>query len=435
MGAASATLRFDIAAAGTPAWATQIADAVWSQIATGSGSGNAGGNTISAVLPSPLPQVGNLGGDAVSVTNAWCGGFFDSDNGEYGFCANGGHADYVGNEVYVLALRVATPSWRRIIDPTPNSVMAGAAWQTEASTWPDGRSRAMHNSFQVWADGRIWMPYQNSVTSQGGGGEQIACSFNRASLGVALSPQAWANNPGPWNFFGAIPVISGVDPGSTKFGSCCYDRVNKKVWAAGGSNINVPTIWSIVTAGGSLGQMNGFTPGGSGFGAILAMACAYDLGIVIGFDINVNKFGYFNVSNPGAGWIVPTNIAGTQPVLGHVGSYATPDQSCGAVYYQPQHSVVIMDPPRLGNQLYRLQIPTSGGAFNPTGQWVWTNSTPSGPAPSIGVSGSGATGNTQTYSKFNLCEDIGNGQSCLIYCFNYRGPTAVYKIPTTGFPF
>lgn len=425
------TVRFDISGAsapGAPAWASQISDAVWGAIANGSSSsGNLGGSNIRQSLPNPVPSIPGFG-QPDTLANVWTGAYYDEDNGEYGFLANGGHADYPGNECYALKVKVDTPYWRRVADPTPNSVMQGANFTLENQTWPDGRSRAMHNCFQTWGDGLVIMNAQNSVTSGGGGTETNGCYWNRGALGAALTSVPWTNDSGQWTILGQIPVV--IDGNTVKFGTSCWDRTNRIAWGCGGGGFNAQNLFGISTNPATRGQQQAFLYGGNGFGNICALTCAYDLNILIGFCALSNRFGYIDLANRSAGWTIPTNITGTLPTLAAIGSYSTTTQAVGAVYYQKQKSVILCDPPRLGKTIYRLQIPTtSGGAFNPAGQWNYTQATPSGPAFTIGG------GNNIVFTHLQLCPDIGNGQACLIYCGSIDGPSAVYKIPASGFPF
>jgi hypothetical protein len=99
-----------------PAWFLNGAYNTWNQIA--------GGSTVNlaSALAQPLPENGGACSPN-SVLDAWCGGAVDQSRNEYLLCANGGHADGADNACYALALTEAAPRWRRLSNPTPNSMI------------------------------------------------------------------------------------------------------------------------------------------------------------------------------------------------------------------------------------------------------------------------------------------------------------------------
>jgi hypothetical protein len=53
--------------------------------------------------------------------------------------------------------------------------------------------------------------------------------------------------------------------------------------------------------------------------------------------------------------------------------------------------------------------------------------------PSTGVpTGGGNASGQYTWSKFNIVEDMGNGQSGLVVCMDTSQPVYVYKLPVQG---
>jgi hypothetical protein len=118
-----------------PAWFINQTPGTWISIASGAGQ------RIQDVLPNPIPHSAQLADQPSSITSAWTGGAVDQSRGEYMLCANGGHADYPGNECYALSTRDTTPSWRRLTDPTPNNMFGNLS--VEGRTYLDGRPRSM----------------------------------------------------------------------------------------------------------------------------------------------------------------------------------------------------------------------------------------------------------------------------------------------------
>ncbi len=176
-----------------PAWFVNAAEGSWTTVA------GAANQTIENVLPNPVPN--NPGSSPNSITAAWTGGGVDQPRGEYILCANGGHADYPGNECYAISMRSETPAWRRLSDPTPQShIVFNDSVGPLGAVNADGRPRAMHSTFECYGDGRVWFPEQNSYTSPGGGTTHAVISYNRDALGAGTTPLPWTlADLGPWN--------------------------------------------------------------------------------------------------------------------------------------------------------------------------------------------------------------------------------------------
>lgn len=116
--------------AGGPDWFANLADKTWTAIAAG--------GTLADVVPNPLPS-GNTG--QASIIIAQTGGSVDTAREALMLLANGGHGDYMGNEVYKLSLNEATPVWERLTTPS-TTVGTGSAMS-------DGRPRSSHTAGQV----------------------------------------------------------------------------------------------------------------------------------------------------------------------------------------------------------------------------------------------------------------------------------------------
>src|SRR5262245_3182712 len=125
---------------------------------------------ISAVLPSPLPP-----GSATAVINAWSGGCYDTQRGEYDIWG-GGHADYAGNEFY--SLNPDSPPWRRVWGPTPNAQIV------DGETYLDGNPSSRHTY-----SGTVYSAAMDRVVNVGGSkwrmgnGSYATWTFNPGSPG------------------------------------------------------------------------------------------------------------------------------------------------------------------------------------------------------------------------------------------------------------
>src|SRR5581483_5286963 len=237
-----------------PAWWSSLPDSTWTSIA------GAHGQRIVDVLPSPVPNSGLSGEDPQSLTSAWSGASVEQTRGEYMFVAGGGHADYPGNEGYALSLRAASPAWRRISDPTPNSRLTALTTTNGVLTYNDGRPRADHTSgWPTWGDGRIWYPAQSAATSGAGDASAGVYSYNRDALGNATTPMPHTDNGGtvnPWSTLGTVPGMQNAAAnGSFTFGCAVFDRIGHYVYGLSGFGYDRTTFyyWRTKTSGSTAG--------------------------------------------------------------------------------------------------------------------------------------------------------------------------------------
>lgn len=394
-----------------PAWFVSQTDSTWLAIA---GSGK----TISDVYPSPIPNTGLSGENPTAITAAWTGGCVAQNLREYIFAANGGHADYPGNEVYALSLGDAVPAWRRIADPTPDASMLNPPSDEGNGLWSDGRPRGMHNTFQVYGNGKVWFPALNAVSSPGGGFINNVASFDRASLGAASSPLAHNGSTGPWAVHGAV---SGLNATPCRFGRGLYDPVNGYVYGVGGLGANNTPFWRFhnSTPSSSVYHESSQSVGNFGTWAV----CAYDLGIIVAGDALRQTICVLPIANFGNAtpWVDVGAGSGS--------SFFDADEfgGAGGAYIPGKYQIAIGNPIDTGKVIHKLQIPTTAGAYNPAGTWTWTTITPAGATT---PTNNGLNGSAN--SKWNIVENMGNGQAAIVFCGDVAGSTYVYKVPVAG---
>jgi hypothetical protein len=394
-----------------PQWFVKMADATWGTIAAS--------GTIAKVLPNPVPHVAGGPDQPASIMSAWTGGGVDQNRGEFILAGNGGHADYPGNEAYALSVRDENPAWRRLADPTPNDQL-GDTNTTGNGSYNDGRPRAMHSTFECYGDGRVWFPLQNSVTSNDGGTVNRVVAFNRDMLGSASSPLPWsASSLGPWEIYGA-PFAAGQYLGGVIFGVSAFDRIGHKVWALGGNGANYSVYWSVDTAGSTLGKITKYQanqPFGN-WGTWVVVAT--DLRILVAGDHLRQVITVLDLTNP-------TNITQVSNVTG-TGFFT---QGGGGAYIPANKTIAVGNAQGAGTAIRKLKIPTkiSGGqtVYDPNGQWQW-NSISASSAVTMSI----PAGNSDSYTKWNVIEDMGNGQSAIVVATDINGPVYVYKVPLAG---
>lgn len=381
-GGTTVTTQCNISSGSAPRWFTNMAERTWSTPVT---------NTLNSVRPSPLPP-GNSGHEA--VCSAWNGGAVDQERGEFILAANGGHADYAGNEVYVCALREESPAWKRITDPSSSSAIAsGTFGKNSPCRYGDGRPSSTHTyNRPCFGGGRFWLAGIDSEYSSSGWWSTATYSFDRATLQWTYHGQGIPNPPSNdsnWKWLG---------------GSAAYDRVGKRVWSIAQYAIS-HAVFSVdadplsPTFGQStVYSFNIGTPGYSW------SVIAYDLRLwIVG---GVNGLYTLDLENPSRGFSQRSAQGGSSAAL---------DLGVGAVYHQPSRAILCWD--GYGAQIRKLAI---GGS-----SWAWSTIQP---AASNSVTPSGSQRNG-TYGRFNLIEDMGNGQSALCIVNSTTGPTYVYKLP------
>jgi hypothetical protein len=366
-----------------PAWFTAMADRTWSTPVT---------NTLDSVKPATLY------GRHAGICDAWTGGFTDQVRKEYGLCANGGHGDYGGNETYVVKMNVASPAWVRLNNPS--NPVGGTDARHSMGNFGDGTMRPVHGWHRcTFGEGKVWYAGADGMFETGY--QSSACwSFNRATLtwqhqGIAI--------PAP---FGAFSNLN------TEAGAACYDPVSRKVWSTatgqtepGASVGGGVGVWSIDC------QTNAITTYPINFGSGNPRWAAAGLGFAFFGDTSNNRIGVIDTANPGAGITFRTPTGGTFP----------PDKS-GCVFHAPSRALLLWH--ANGSSIIKIAIPA-----NPlTG--AYTISTIAAAAGNA-VTPTGAQPNG-TYSRFNIIEDMGNGQSALVVVNSTTGATFVYKLPAAG---
>jgi hypothetical protein len=372
--------------AGTaPAWFVNMPDRTWATPVT---------NTLDAVKPT-IALPGNDGHAA--VCNNWTGGTVDQDRGEFVLAANGGHFGYAGNEVYACALRSASPAWQRIWGPSPLSAISGGVHgQNTAANYGDGNPRAAHTyNRPAYGNGKIWLCGIEAMYDD----EQWSTavySFDRASL--------------KWDYHGI--GVPGPLPGDSYFswqtGPGAYDRIDKRVWNCGQYNIadGLNGLVSVDALTGNITQYGHHYNLGSAWSVV-----AHDLRLwIIGAQNSV--LWIMDLTNP-AGGFIQKSTTGSPTAFG---------SDAGAVYHQPSRAILCWS--GYGTGLRKLAIPSDPK----NGTYTWSTVSP---AAGNSVTPSAAQPNG-TYGRFNIVENMGNGQSALCIVNDTTGPTYVYKLPANG---
>jgi hypothetical protein len=394
------------------------------------------------------------------MTTAWTGGCVDQERGELVFAANGGHTDYAGNEVYACQVRSDRPRWYRLNDPTPAAMVKAALTSSQstsnsvagqglnpdrfAAMFADGRMRSVHGWHSCqFADGKIWYPHQSSPTG-GGNSAPHAWVFNRSAAGMPTAagqtPLRWEDDAGPWTWLGATHSGStALDSRGESYGTApcsAYDPVSRLIWTVEG---NTCRLWS------SLNTATREVRGSA----------------IYPFSDNTGSDGMWGavVYDPKDRWrflVVPArhrkglhilNLKATNPYVDSAWSVVNVSDStvltdttgCGAVFHAPSKSILLGNPignyGSLGGDVLAIRVPTNADGGYSGGTWNVSRVSPAASSanPASGIRGiAPSCEQNGAWSKFNLIEDMGNGQGALVVCLAVDKPTYVYKLPMQG---
>ncbi len=447
-GGSTAQVNCGVITGSAPSWFVAQPERTWKAVAAG--------GTLAVAYSSPTEQPG-LNGGSFDITKAYNGACVDQARGEYLMAANGGHDNYRGNEVYACQIRSENPAWYRLLDRSPTSVVdppvttgsssASSANRKDAqghnpngyaAMYRDGRMRAQHGWHNnVFANNRVWYPVQASTAGIGYSTSHAWC-FDRGFPGLATEPGqiplGWSNDAGPWEWLGTSDAgLKGDQSKSASFGTAppaALDPVTGRIWYSRedyGQNLWASLDTSTKAIRSAAGSAN---PTSSSWAAVVVDPTGLDLWRF--FVINCradNTLAILNLkaSNPYAAsaW---TRVAVSNPAVIRGG--------LGAVYHKASRSILLYDASDMRDaSLYKLRVPTNPDGTYAGGTWqVSTVVAGSGSAnPSTGVpTGGGNASGQYTWSKFNIVEDMGNGQSGLVVCMDTSQPVYVYKLPVQG---
>lgn len=357
-----------------------------------------------------VPSVGNrpVDFDISKATEAWTGASIDPEEGELLLVAKAGHTDGSQNDAYGCRIRAATPAWRRLADPTiavdPNDIefsVAGSAYNS------NGKMRANHGwNRDCFLAGRHWVEPEG--TYQNGRRQTAQWSWNKRAIAGQSLPVSAANSPYT-NHGDCLPTKGGNL--ETQGGPSAPDRHGFKVWNAAnqGANDLDQSFWTIHAAT-FLKEQYPLRLGAAGNGFPTWMGIAEELRLLI---VGCEQ-GFINIIN------LATPTALTQATPSGTGAYIS---GVGCVYHWKSRAFLCWD--GYSNFVRKLTVPAN--PFGASG-WAWSQVNLTGLALPTTHDGL----NRGSYSKFNIVENMGNGQSALVCYQHTNEPVYVIPLPLTG---
>jgi hypothetical protein len=363
--------------------------------------GSAVGKRWIDAAPTTLPA----GYDFGSKFSAWTSMAVDPQTGRLISAAKGGHTDSSGNDVIAFELRADSPGAVRLTNPTISVDTTDIEFSGAGSAYSDGKIRSNHGwNCDHWLARRLWT-FGPEGTYSNGRRQTEAWTFDLRSLGNGPFPVS--SSAAPWARHGDPMPTKGGNM-ETQGGPSAPDPVTWSMWRVAnvGSNANGQSLWSM-HASTKVAKQYAVTLGSVGNGNAAWMVIAPDKRIGI-IGMNQGYLVLFNPDNPVATWRQSTPTG--------TGAYGN---GTGAVYDQRSGKVYAYD--KGGNTVRVLTIPS-----NPlTGTYSWSPVTFGGATIS-------ATTPAGSFNKFNILDDVGNGQPILVWAQTYSEGTYSVLLNSTG---
>lgn len=234
------------ASATWPTWRKDLARWQWKQLP---------GSDLSSVVPSPA-----VPGSLSARIDAWNGLAADTRSNRLYSAANGGHADYSGNEVVEFDLSSAAPAWRMLRGPTPTESIVASDYNKGIYNdyYLDGRPASTHTYYAlqfIASRNAIFKFAAGSLWGTGNEGNWKIDGFSLAS--------------GDWHPAGTWPDVMSSRGGAIA-AAICKNPNTEEVYIATPGNLR-----RFDPASGSIAVLAAWPDNSS---AVYARACAVDPG-------------------------------------------------------------------------------------------------------------------------------------------------------------
>jgi hypothetical protein len=374
-----------------PTWAKSIEPGTWTKISL---------NTLSDVdpeddpeanpnYPSAAPWHGSSG--QAAVIGAWNGAVLAYGFGSHGslIVYGGGHADYLGSEVYAFDL--ATRTWSRLSNPYPGPYN----WPYYTGEYPDGSAIPPHTYDYV-----NYHPGSNSFVILKGQYE-LGPPSNQTSVDVAhmfdLDTREWRGSQ-----------VNADDPNLFSGGYSAYDPKRDLFWANGGSGGSgfVAFDPNGQNADGTYGSWSTYPPKVTMTDSQAEYDPINDILVITAFRNDYRVAGV-DLNNPAAERIL-LNETGDEPDKNSAHGWSW-SPTRGAILYYSRTS---------GGDIYEFKH--TDGSWS-EGQWTWRKIT--SPANSIvpDVASSGI------YSRFQVVSY--QDAEIVVMINSTTGPVYAFRVP------
>lgn len=192
-----------------PAWRRGLARGQWVRLP---------GSDLENAVPEPRVQ-----GSLKARIDAWNGLAADRGRNRLYSAANGGHADYAGNEVYELDLSKDRPRWTMLRGPTPRDAILASNYNRKEYNdyYRDGRPASTHTYYALQ-----FVASRNAVFKFGAG--SLWGTGNEANW----KTDAFSLENDDWQPAGTWPDVAEGPRKLALAASVCIDPSNEHVYVA-----------------------------------------------------------------------------------------------------------------------------------------------------------------------------------------------------------
>lgn len=402
---------------------------------------------------------------------------------------NGGHASgHAECDAWALDFSAEAPEWKLIADPPPlkdnprfwdrdldgntERMLSSAGTGYTAPIyvpghWYDGpipafpdndpnidvgsircRPRTVHsNNHAHYANGKVWWPILNAWNAGSGPTSLCKMSFDRAGLANGSVEKRYVSGSlGPWAYLGTISEVGGGVASVYDFGSAALDPETNTLWYVGQSAFS---YWGMSTLDGTHTRFSRaervknpsnasalcrLPKAGGGFHTLWVHLVTESNALSIG-DLSSTPHGWSLRPTNGAAFEWAASLRNVEPTwpLSAQGK-GLPAAGWGMVWHAKSKAFLAYNCDQVPDQavLRKLTPPLSGGVYDPSGAWVWSEvSLAAGQGKPDYCSrlrgGNGAGGGS--YSRFNLIPNFGgSGADLLVHYSYFDKPTWVARL-------
>jgi hypothetical protein len=338
-----------------------------------------------------------------------------------------------------------------VSDPASNrSRQQWTPWNITSLNDINDRPRTMHTAHTPWyVNGRIWFPLQNSVDVGTGFSLNVVLSFNADTVRAGTMPRQFVPGRDVWDYWRSVPELSTT---GNLFGASALDSYTGRVWYhAGGTS----RFYGVRTTPGVEGTYApAYSDPNAANNCFLLAASAVcpvpgrRLWVVLATGANSNNsLRVFNLESIEASGATTGNcqVIANIPTLANKSwnfnhnDAADLKKSWGMVWYEPDKSFLLYNCDDMNNgtaitgNLRRIKMP-----LNPDGtyksnataaEWICDEIVIAGPVPTYVTSLGTASVSGGSFTRFNIFNNMGNGESMLVQQGNYDTPCYVCRLP------
>lgn len=358
----------------------------------------------------------------------------------------------------------ATAGDGAISDPASNkSRQQWKPWTISALSDINDRPRTAHNISTPWyANGRVWFPIQNSVDEGTGPAHNVIMSFDVTAVRAGTLPRPFVPGRDVWDYW---QTVTELGESNNLFGTTALDSSTGRVWY---HPKNEARFYSVETATGIEGEYTMYTDPNTPSNQFTLAASAIcpvagrRLWVVLATEANTNNLCVYDLDLIEAA-ADPATLTTTMcqniqniPTIANKSwnwNHANADdkkKGWGMVWYEPDRSFLLYNCDDMNDgvgrsrNLRRIKPPldASGNydrarASDPA-QWICDEVPCLGDLPEAVTGSAGSTTSRSvsgcSFTRFNIINDMGNGEALLLQQGNYNTPCYVMRLPRSTLP-